>query len=183
MAFTPETGDGIIGANAYMTVAEVNAYHTDRGNATWTGSNIDKQRAIVRATDYIDKRFARKFRGTRLTQNQGLAWPRLDAFDNSDFLIHDVPKQIKNACAEYALRALIVAPEDLAPDSGTAVGDVQSISTTVGPISESKTFATAQSRSAQSSLVGDTSIPQYPAADLWIEELIMSSGQVRVVRG
>lgn len=181
--FTVETGSAAPGANAYISVAEANDYHTGRGNDAWaSATNSQKQTAIVRATDYIDKRFGRRFVGILQSATQGVAWPRIDAYDRSEYLLTGVPAQVKKACAEYALRAL--APTaDLLPDASEATGEVQSQSTTVGPISESKSFATSQNRAGQSGLVSDSAIPQYPAADLWLEELVRTSGMRRVVRG
>ena len=183
--FTVETGAGLSTANAYISVAFANDYHTGRGNAAWAGSTIEKQQAIVRATDYLDKRFGPRFVGTRRNSQQALEWPRLDAFDQDDFLLQgpldDVPRQLQKACAEYALRAIL--PADLLPDTGTQSGDITSTSVTVGPVSESFTFAkTATNRVAQSSIVSDSKIPEYPAADLWIEELLRSSNVRRIRR-
>jgi len=90
MAFVVETGNGDPTANAYADVAYVDTYHSDRGHVLWTGSNSVKQACIIRATDYIDKRFGKKFRGTRLQKSQSLEWPRLGAFDDDGFLLNDL---------------------------------------------------------------------------------------------
>ena len=64
MAFTVENGTGIRSANAYITVTEFKSYHSDRGN-TLSGGSTDQQRALIQATDYIDKRFGHRFKGIR----------------------------------------------------------------------------------------------------------------------
>lgn len=213
MAFTPEDGTGLEAANAYIDVAFFDAHHADRGRDVTALSATVKQTAIVRATDYIDKRFGRKFRGTRRGKRQGLEWPRLDAFDNDDFMLDGVdivPRQLKKACAEYAIRAIQyateLAPDPLRPAPNQDLSDAANIpaqSTTVitgtvrasterveGAVTDSKEYASSartqaelRDRAIMSSLVSMASIPEYPEADLWIEELIAPPISRRIVRG
>lgn len=69
MAFTVETGSGTPGANAYCSVSFVTSYLTDRGRETendWsTAATAEQEESIVEATDYIDKRFGRRFKGVK----------------------------------------------------------------------------------------------------------------------
>jgi len=212
--FTVETGTGIPGANAYVDVAYVDTHHADRGNTAWsTFSTTLKESAIIRATDYIDKRFGLRFRGVRSTKGQGLEWPRLSAFDADGFLlssVDDIPRQLEKATAEYALRTAmcgVLAPDaplpvprqDLTdpvcanrPDQGET-GQITRIREKVGPLEEEKWFETtsqvlgknlaAGATGVKSSLVNDFLIPEYPEADLWLEELLRSSMNVRLARG
>ena len=62
MAFTVEDGSGVEDANAYVEFAYVDEFHLDRGNTEWTGADSVKQSAIIRASEYIDKRFGQKSR-------------------------------------------------------------------------------------------------------------------------
>lgn len=192
MPFLLETGVGLAGANAYVSVAEIDTYHADRGNAAWAGATGVKQIAIIRATDYIDKRFRRQFRGNRLGNTQGLQWPRYDAYDDDGDLLQGIPEVLKQAAAEYALRALLLL--DLLPDpalgytirsttgqatsaqGSPAGGEITSKSETVGPISESTGYASSSSAGSSrgSAQVPGYMIPAYPAADLLIEALIQS---------
>ena len=214
MAFTVEDGSGIVEANAYVPVAFADDHHADRGNSVWTSyDTATKQAAIIRATDYIDKRFGRKFRGFRKTLQQRLQWPRLSAFDDSGYLLGGdglLPDKLMRACAEYALRAafytvlspdpILPAPqqsfEDGAPARGEAItGTVSRKVTRVGPVEEetsyetpamstSRRIGTDGNRSVQSSLVNDFTIPEYPEADMWLEELMVSSTiAARLARG
>lgn len=64
MAFVVEDDTGVKSANAYVSVQEFKDYHADRGNALSGGSG-DQQKAIVKATDYIDKRFGARFKGQK----------------------------------------------------------------------------------------------------------------------
>lgn len=212
MPIVVEDGSGLSTANAYVSEAFVTAFHTDRNNTSWLDfTSPERQAAIIRASEYIDKRFGRRFRGFRKLKEQGLEWPRLDAFDDDGFLlsaVDDVPRQIQKACAEYALRAAlcgILAPDPIPPvpkqslESGLTSRDTAGTVTTgeltrsrerVGPIEEEKWFETtsqvlgknlaAGAKGVQSSLVNDFVIPEYPEADLWIEELLLSSMNIRL---
>lgn len=212
MAFTVESGSGDSGANAYLSVADVDTHHTDRGNSAWDDfTTPDQQTAIVRASDYIDKRFGVRFVGLRKTKRQGLEWPRLDAFDQDGYLLSGpdaLPRQLLKACAEYALRAALY--QTLAPDAPFPVqkqdltdsaavrpdqeetGQITRSREKVGPLEEETWFETtsqtlgknlaAGATGVKSSLVNDFIIPEYPEADLWLEELLRSSMNVRLAR-
>jgi len=213
MAFLVETGSGDAGANAYISVASVTTHHGDRGNSAWVDfTSVEQQEAIIRASDYIDKRFGRRFRGLRKVKDQGLEWPRLDAFDDDGFLLSGsdaIPRQILKATSEYALRAAIcgtlapdpplpVPKQDLTDSTGTRpeqgdTGEIFRRKDKLGPLEEERWFETtsqtlgknlaAGATGVKSSLVNDFLIPEYPEADLWLEELLRSSMNVRLVRG
>ena len=124
-------------------------------------------------------------------------------FDDDGFLLNDVdgiPRNLSKACVEYALRAAIqgvLAPDPLLPvpaqslETGASARATDAISgevirkkQVVDVIEEetwyqpaSRTSAeniSAAAKSVQSSMVNDFSIPEYPEADLWIEELLIS---------
>jgi hypothetical protein len=73
MAIVIEDGTGILSANAYGDNVEFKAYHADRGNA-FTGGGGDIDKACIRATDYIENRFGRRFKGVK--QFAGLSTAR-----------------------------------------------------------------------------------------------------------
>ena len=205
MAFIVEDGSGVEDATAYVAVAFVDEYHTDRGNVGWAGANDVKQQAIVKATDYIDKRFGKRFRGLRKSRQQALEWPRINAFDDDGFLLigsDDIPRALQKACAEYALRALVLtqlAPDPALPfvtrdaiDSGVAqnqsVGEVTEKSVKVGQVEVSKTYKSLSENSSkmtQNTAVGAVPglyIPAYPEADLLLNELVVSLTSREIVR-
>ena len=164
MGLTVQDNNGsVAGANAYISVEEFKDYHEDRGTDTSDFDDEAIEKAIVRATDYLDQRF--NFVGKkRLGRDQTTEWPRTDAWDRDRYYINDIPPEVKEACCEYALRALAA---ELNPDpernaSGVAV---LSKSEAVGPISESVTF------------VGGAvfQMPKYPAAD----QKLVRAGLVR----
>ena len=168
MALTVEDGTGVAGADAYCEVAAVDTYHTNRGNTAWTGSNTVKEQAIRKATDYIEARFARRFVGTRYSKAQGLSWPRTEAYDRDGFLRDDeIPEELVEATAEYALRALSAA---LLPDPTSNEGAVIRVKEKVGPLEEETEYAS-----------GSTSqLPAYPAADRKLTPILKAGGSVAI---
>lgn len=158
-------------ANAYISVQEFKDYWTDRGGDFSAYPDQQIEAGIIRATDYLDQRF--NFVGKkRLGRDQSTEWPRTSAWDRDRFYITDIPQEVKEATAEYALRSLAA---DLNPDpqrdaTGAAI---QSKSEQVGPISESVTYVSG----------AVFSLPKYPAAD----QKLIKSGLVRtsgtVLRG
>jgi hypothetical protein len=211
VALVVEDGTGKNNANAYALVASVDTHHGDRGNSSWADFSVaDKEAALIRATDYIDKRFGRKFRGYKENKDQALEWPRLDAYDNDDFAFTGtdaVPRALQKAVAEYALRAAqigVLAPDPTPPvpaqsmesgaeerDPAVTTGEVTRSRAKVGPLEEETWYQTASktassnlsagSKAAQSTVVNDFIIPEYPEADLWMEELLRSSQSTRLV--
>lgn len=196
MAIVVEDGTGLANAVAYDSVANVSAYHAARGRTDWAAlSTPNMEAAIVRATDYIDARFGRRFRGDRAKQEQALEWPRWVAYDDDGYLLVGsdvVPRQIKRAMAEYALisaRFGELAPTPPSPVGSQAVatgvvtgpsrdpGVVIERKNIVGPIDSSVRYADPGSRVTKrstSSLVSAFNIPEYPIADMWLEELLRS---------
>lgn len=206
MAFTVEDGTGVAGANSYQSVVAFKAYHDDRGNDHSSYTDTQIEQALVRAADYIDKRWGPKFRGFRQKKSQGLEWPRLDAFDDDDFLLDDVPEALQKAHAEYAFRALTLMP--LAPDpdllfqdrttmgqsaaqSTGGGGQVVRKSEKVDDLEEATTFAAGGNtvsafergiaQRGAGGVVG-TYIPTYPEADLLMRELIRGGASRRLGR-
>lgn len=117
MPLTVETGAGLASADAYVSIAEVQAYAADLG-LTFTGATADQEAAIRRATRYIDARYGSRFSGLRSkSRDQALAWPRGNALDYEGALIRSdiVPNEIKRATSEAAIREL-ASPFSLSPD-------------------------------------------------------------------
>jgi len=170
-----QNDEGSVGdAVSYITVAEFKSYHTDRGNSYAGKTDTEIEQALVRATDYLDERF--NYRGLKLTgPSQVTAWPRYDVFDADGRGIYGVPSAVKEATAEYALRALSTVP--LNPDftRGASGAAVQSITQSAGPVSESVTYVTG----------GGMTLPEYPAADNKLRRagLVRNRQSGRVVRG
>lgn len=211
--FIVEDGSGNPNAASYATKVFVDSYHARMGNTYWQDQPDEQRYyAIARATAYIDKRFTVKFKGTRLQLTQALAWPRIGAYDSDLYQFVAVPLQVQRATAEYALRAIMygtLAPDaprfassqdmsatdpNAAATSDRTVGPVRLKRVKVGPIEQETVYdATSQiaqlgktgqnSRAPQSSAVNDLYIPQYPEADLLLEDLLHSSTSISLVLG
>ena len=102
MAFTVETGVGVAGANSYASLAAALAYHADRRNTAWTdATDPDREAALVRASCALDALFS--WPGMRLTEDQGLGWPRVSAYDRDGYYLEGVPSAVIAATCEAAL--------------------------------------------------------------------------------
>lgn len=128
MALIVEDGSGLADANAYALLADANAYHAARANASWTGTDAAKEAAIIRATELLDASYA--WRGEIATDGQGLRFPRsgLTDRDGRDIASDDVPTQIQKATIELA--ALLIAGAGVGGDFGsvaTSSGAVQRV--------------------------------------------------------
>lgn len=176
-------------ANAYIAVQEFKDHHTDRNVADvvdglYTDTEI--QGAIVQATDFIDKRFGARFRGYRRSRSQSLEWPRLDAFDDGNYLLDPRPQQLARATAEYALLALQLG-RDLAPpvapgfgvlnpatgeSTVQASGQLTRNRSKVGPIEDEQEYADQAARVRVSGNPLSPDLPSYPQADMWLTELV-----------
>lgn len=142
MTFVVEDGTGKVDANAYIDVALADSYDLDHGTqASWTAlSSPLKEQAIRLATQYLDAAYLQRWGGTRLRDVQHLAWPRVDVYDNDEFLVRadEVPWQVEEATAEMARRS--AAGDVLMPDVASA-SNVISESKSVGPLSKSVTYS------------------------------------------
>ncbi|WP_313398189.1 DnaT-like ssDNA-binding protein [Stenotrophomonas sp.] len=149
-----EDGTGLPNAEAYISAAEADTYHANRGNAAWAALDTPaKEAALRKATDYMGIAYGGRWHGVRLTPGQALDWPRG---------VVGVPEAVKRASAELALRA---STAELAADQGPAVK-----SETVGPISV--TYAD-----------GASQFQRYPLVDGLLASLLDGSyGQARVIR-
>lgn len=74
-----------------------------------TGSDALKEAALIRGSQALDGLYASKWPGIRSSQDQGLDWPRYDAFDQDGYTLSGVPTAIVNAACEAALSELVSA--------------------------------------------------------------------------
>ena len=163
MAFTLQDDSGSVdNANAYIDADYFKTYHNDRGNSFSSGTG-DIQKAIIKATDYLDHRF--RYVGDRVRTAQRTSWPRLGAEDVNGQCRSGIPVEVKEAAAEYAFIALSQALNP-APDRDDTGRLVKSKREHVGPIEEETEYFS-----------GALSLPEYPVAD----QRLKASGLV--VRG
>ena len=139
MALITEDGTGKSNAESYISVADADTYHSNRGNAAWAAlDTATKESCLRKATDYMIGTYRSKWLGRRVLITQSLDWPRvgviLEDFGNVQFGAYGffqvsyqiVPTEVKNACAELALKAFSA---ELLADQKQKI-----IEKTVGPI-------------------------------------------------
>lgn len=205
-----EDGSGTADANSYADVAGFRNFHTSRGLADAeldAGVYVEEaiKAALIRATDYIDKRYGAKFKGAKTSRTNELEFPRVDVGLRGGYALpsNEIPGALKKATFEYAQITLTVAAELLPTpvpnfnkfDASTGEivaqtgGQITRDRSRVGPVEEEKWFADPTKMEEQraegvlTSLVSSVNIPEYPKADLWLTDLITSGGTVRLVRG
>lgn len=114
MALIKEDGSIVANANSYANATDADAYQANRGRTAWAEATAEvKDAALVRATDYIEGRFALSFVGDRINDVQTLSWPRTGArypTTGNDFPIDEVPVDVLNACVLYADQ--VIGPGD-----------------------------------------------------------------------
>lgn len=162
MAFVVEDGTGLANANSYVSVADADAYFADRGITAWTGSSTVKEQALIRATDFIETVYGRRFRGSVVTDTQALSFPRYITGED------EIPSDLKKATCEYALRALSAS---LLPDpSSDATGlPLMGKTTIVGPIETTVRYSGTVPALTKN----------YPAADMLLAGLVRPASVVR----
>jgi len=114
MALVVEDGTVVAGANSYVSQADATAYHADRNNTDWAAlTSTQKDAALIKATQYVDNTFRRKWIGSLYDLNQPLCWPRTYYSQQETLIlsasaqvIPAVPKQLKDAVCEAALLSL-----------------------------------------------------------------------------
>ena len=127
MTLVVETGSGSATAESFISLTDAATYHSNRGNAAWAAlaSDAVREQCLRKATDYMQGQYRARWQGYKNTATQALAWPRafvyiepfyLGAVGSYPFLVASdiVPVEVKNACAELALKA---ATADLLADT------------------------------------------------------------------
>ena len=120
MSLIVEDGTGMATAESYISVADADTYHSNLGNASWaTLTTTVKEQLLRKATNYMVQAYRSAWAGIRKNDTQSLDFPRylVPKYDNgamySYYDENSVPKEVKDACCEFALKANSAA---LAPD-------------------------------------------------------------------
>lgn len=166
MALTVEDGTVVPDADSYLSSDDAQVYWDAHGmdHSSFGEEQLDV--ALRKATQYLD--LVNDWKGCALDpQNQPLEWPRYGVVDQrSVYLAEDeVPQPVKDACAEYAFRALSgeLMPDPEQEDTGqTVVAKREKI----GPIDVSVEYTGG---------AGPTIRP-YPVADRLIRHLVKPRG-------
>jgi hypothetical protein len=105
MTLVVEDETGLDNAESYLSIADADTYHSNRGNSAWTGSTAVKEAALRKATEYLDLTYS--WKGDIFSTTQALNWPRTGISDSQGReLDYTVPQKIKDATAELALASL-----------------------------------------------------------------------------
>jgi hypothetical protein len=122
MSLIVENGQGLANAESYISVADADTYHSNRGNASWASlTTTVKEQLLRKATDYMEQVYRLDFLGYRHTEEQALSFPRDEVqrrdytyLNQFSFYPNDtVPVELQQACASLALKTVGL---DLAPD-------------------------------------------------------------------
>ena len=147
MALVVEDGTAKADAEAYISVADADAYFLVRENPTaWTGaSTADKEAALRIGAQYMDTKF--RWRAQRYTSTQALAWPRVGIYRDGVFIdIQTLPTELGQANAEVA--ALHLADSSNLFPTTTLPGTLTGKTTKVGPITIKNTWTGADQEKA-----------------------------------
>jgi hypothetical protein len=102
VAFLAETGEGLAGANSYITVATLETIGDlfDYDFSDYTDAQLEKK--LMRATMVLDAQYRTSYPGERQNEGQGLEWPRSGAtyIDGEEIDEDIVPVEIQNATVE-----------------------------------------------------------------------------------
>ena len=116
MTITVEDGTGLNNADAYVSIAYCDLYHSNLENSSWTGTDAVKEAAIRKATTYLDSSYS--WKGYIVKETQSLGFPRNYLYDKDGRDIsNSIPVAVKQAVAELALKAL---SEDLLSDTSNS---------------------------------------------------------------
>lgn len=104
MALLVEDGTGIVDAEAYVSVAVLRAYAEGRGHDISGSTDLQCEIQSRLAAQWIDTRG--RYKAVKLTASQGLEFPRSGLVDWSGQVQIGVPKRVRDAACELAIRGL-----------------------------------------------------------------------------
>jgi hypothetical protein len=148
MALIVEDGSGISSAESYATVAFADDYHSKYGNSLWSTLSLNQKELDLRkGTRFIDLVWGSRFSGIVMSNEQGLAWPRIQAFDYNGYQFDSniVPIDLQRATAEAAL---IAQTQDLMPNLDFT-GIIKSERDKVGPLESEIVYIGGKSQYAK----------------------------------
>lgn len=137
-SFIVEDGTGVVNATSYVDIA----FADDYLGSDWAPTLNDKEQALINASEYLDARWGSSFKGHPTTSIQTLELPRTNFTDRYNQNITGfVPAPIKKAVCLYAKSVLA---GELYPDSTKLNAPIKSESVTIGPITETISYADAK---------------------------------------
>lgn len=133
MALIVEDGTGLLTAESYVSVADFKAYHLARGNGV-EPSDLDLERHLRLATEYIDLTWGHLVRGYPLTDGQALVWP------NTQFT-EPLHQNLVRACHEYAWFNINNSLFYNVAETEAGAGGVTKVREKLGPIETETEYA------------------------------------------
>jgi hypothetical protein len=133
MALITEDGTGLLTAESYVTVAAFKAYHVARGNGV-EPSDLDLERHLRLATEYIDLTWGHLVRGFPLTEGQALVFP------NTQFT-EPLPLYLIRATHEYAWFSINNSLFHDVVETEAGAGGVIKLREKLGPIETETEYA------------------------------------------
>jgi len=109
-----EDGSGVVTANAYASVTEIDGILSYQTTPGWDLLDEPaKANLIIWATQILDQRV--KWLGRKTHETQGLGWPRTGASDREGFPIEEdeVPLAVKQAVAVLANHLITFNPNEV----------------------------------------------------------------------
>jgi len=166
VALIVEDGTGKSDAEAYVSVADADSYHTKYGtaSASWGGADTaDKEVALRVATRYLEAKYPNDWRGQKSSNAQALAWPRagvtlddlgadMDLYVPGGYVVasDEIPQRLKDATAILASKH--IEGDDLLGDVDEP-GAIKRTKVKAGPIEEEIEYAGARTRQPEYPLV------------------------------
>lgn len=142
MALILEDGTKPTGANAYVDVDYADDYFNLYGNLDWSGTDDEKEAAIISATRSLDLLYGAHYLSSLVPgTEQSLLFPRYAFYDNNLRFIGSttIPRALKEATCELALR--VINQQESFPENTT--DDIESEDIKIGDISISTTLSKA----------------------------------------
>jgi len=99
-----ENGEGVVGANSYISAADARSYVANRGlTLPAAGTGVDPVEVLlILAMDYLESLRA-EYQGTKTAQTNPLQWPRVDvSIDSFSIASDEIPNELKLAQAQLA---------------------------------------------------------------------------------
>jgi hypothetical protein len=134
MAIIVEDGSGVVGANSYASVAELDAYAAHRLDLASYNTAQKESALVIASSDWMDG--THEFCGDQLTTTQGLFFPTV---------VDGLPANIKTATLKAALlqlQGLLLVDYKSISQSGV----VESESKSLGSLSKSVTYKSGTSQ-------------------------------------
>lgn len=153
MSLIIETGVAVRNANSYIDLAYVTSYLTDRNrqseNSWSTKTQAEQEAALIDATDYIDKKFGRRFRGSKkvtLVGGSATATLTLSGLPSNDetFILGDETWKFVSSLSGSTYEILIGASEsETVTNAAAALNGAAGAGVTYGTATPQSRHATA----------------------------------------